>query len=136
MKTFFVYFAAAIGLLLAVNTIAGGSRLFGIRYGVSVNNLSDFPDTVASVDGRTLTLADGRSFKLDRGTDAGWLAAELERAENVVAIDLKRGVLYGRSRIGYCSFDRPQRLQLVTIPIVRVDLPVFCRREIAHLAAK
>jgi len=43
-----------------------GSRLVGFKYSRSVNNLAtECPDTVAALDGRKITLADGRAFDVE-----------------------------------------------------------------------
>jgi hypothetical protein len=111
----------------------GGMRVVGFEYGVFVNNAATIcPDQVTAQVGSTITLADGRSFRLQG--DPQWLASELTRAENMVFVDTANGVVYGRYRRLYCGFSRPQRSQLITIPLRRKDLTSHGREVIAAIA--
>ncbi len=107
-------------------------RVVGFRYGAYVDNsLTVCPDQVVSQAGATITLADGRSFRLDEDPQA--LAGDLSRAENQVFVDVANGVVYGRFRRAYCGFDWPERSQLVTLPLIRKVLPSHGREIIAEL---
>jgi hypothetical protein len=119
-------------LLSAPFVRPGGTRIVGFEYGVSVNNSATIcPDRVVRQTGTTIHLADGRSFKLDG--DAQQLAGELARAENRVFVDTANGVVYGRFRRGYCGCSKPQNSQVITIPLIRKDLPSHGREIIAAL---
>jgi hypothetical protein len=124
---------ALTGLIVAAPFARlGGMRVVGLEYGVFVNNAATIcPDQVTAQVGSTITLADGRSFRLD--ADPQWLAGELTRAENMVFVDTANGVVYGRFLRLYCGFSRPQRSQLITIPLRRKDLPSHGREVIAEL---
>jgi hypothetical protein len=127
--------AAAVTVLALTVTFVrpGGMHLVGIQYDVFVNNAATVcPDQVISQNGRTIALADGRSFDID--LDPEWLAAELSRAEDRVFVDTVNGVLYGRYARSCCGFSRPQRSQLVTLPLIRKDLPSHGRTVIARIS--
>jgi len=108
-----------------------GSRLVGFKYSRSVNNLAtECPDTVAALDGRKITLADGRAFDVE-DVSASAIAEELKYCNSRVRIADE--TLYTLRPIAYCGFDLPERCQWITIPIVRVDLRRFSSREFASV---
>jgi hypothetical protein len=130
-----LYALGAIVTLLAVSPFVqlGGMRLVGFQYGVFVDHSTTVcPDQVVSQNGTTITLSDGRSFRLGR-TNPEVLAGELARAENRVFVDTAGGVVYGRFRRDYCGFSRPERSQIITLPLVRKDLPSHGRDVIASI---
>lgn len=135
LKRLLIILAAVVVAVVAASFVSiGGTRLVGFRYGVFTNNAAIVcPDRVAAQDGTTITLADGRSFQLQR-TDPETLAMELKDAENCVLVDATQGVLYARFRRQYCGFDRPQRSQIITIPLIRKDLPSHGMQPIAGIA--
>ena len=111
----------------------GGKRVVGFEYGVTVNNATSIcPDQVTKQAGNMIYLADGRSFTLDH-TDAESLAGDLARAENMVFVDTKEGIVYGRYRCGYCGFG-PGSSQLITIPLIRREMPTHGRKIIAGVS--
>jgi hypothetical protein len=132
-----------LSIILAVTAIAvaaapfvsiGGTRLIGFRYGVFTNNATTVcRDRVVAQNGTTITLSDDRSFQL-QGIDPETLTMELKDAEHCVLVDTSNGVLYGRFQRAYCGFDRPQSCQLITIPLIRKDLPSHGMKPIAGIA--
>ena len=111
----------------------GGRQLVGFHYGVMVNNSAALcPDTVVSQVGSTIILSDGRTFHLQSYFPAR-LTAQLGEAQNLVFVDTKNGVVYGRVSRQFCGFSRPQNCQIVTIPLIRDDLVLYHRTEIAEL---
>ena len=133
LKRFLVIIAifAALGAFAVFGSVGGGQRIVGFRYAVFVNNLAtECPSTVVSVDGSRVTLDDGRVLVVT-GPQAKWLNAELKTCENRVRFDSAEQTLYTMRRVGFCGFDRPQRCQLITIPLKRVDLRQYTSREFA-----
>jgi hypothetical protein len=131
----FLISLAVVAVTLAAGPFVpvGGMRLLGFQYGVFTNNAATVcPDRVASQHGTTITLADGRVFRVER-IDPQTLAGELEHAENAVRVDSADGVLYGRFRREYCGFSLPQRCQLITIPLIRKDLTSHGMQPIARI---
>jgi hypothetical protein len=112
----------------------GGQRLVGFQYGVGVNNLNtECPNTVTAVDGRRITLDDGRRFLIDGPSETD-LAAELAQCDHRVRIDPSDDALYTARPIDSCSFSRPERCQMLTIPLVRVDLRQYTSRRVYGVA--
>jgi hypothetical protein len=110
----------------------GGQRIVGVRYGVFVNNLAtECPSTVVRVEGSRVTLDDGRVLAV-KGPEAEWLSAELTECQGRVRYDPAERTLHTMRRVGFCSFDRPQRGQLITIPLKRVDLRQYASRPFAE----
>jgi hypothetical protein len=130
MKRLINIIAVLLVMLLIVSfTRIGGARVVGFRYSVPVNNLtSECPDTVVGLDGRMITLADGRVFEVE-GIEPSAIAEELKDCESHVRIE-DDGLQVLRP-LGHCGFDRPERCQWFTIPLIRVDLRQFTRREVA-----
>jgi len=123
--------AVALSLGAAPFLRLGDTRVVGFRYSVFINNAATIcPDQVVWQDGTTIGLSDGRRFVLDH-IDSATLAGELHRAEYQVFIDPADGMVYALFRRSYCGFSRPERSQIVTIPLVRKDLPSHGRHAIA-----
>jgi hypothetical protein len=112
-----------------------GARPIGFSYGVSVNNAATIcPDTVVSQSGQTITLSDGRTFRVD--LDADNLAWRLTDAENRVWVDEATGEVFGLSHIRYCGFSRPESRQWVTIALFKKELPSHTRKYITSVAKR
>jgi hypothetical protein len=133
LKRYLIILATiAVLVTFAVFGSWGGQRIVGFRYGVLVNNLAtECPNTVVSVDGSRVTLDDGRVVVV-KGPQAQWLDAELKECENRVRYDASEKTLYTMRRVAFCGFDRPQRCQLITIPLKRVDLRQYTSRQFAE----
>ena len=129
----FAVAAAVAGLLvLGLFRWLAGMRLVGFSYSVPVNNLAtECPNTVVRVDGPRVTLDDGRVLEV-RGPQAQWLNAELTDCQNRVRFDSGNNTLYTLRYIAHCGFDRPERSQLITIPLNPVSLRQCTSREFAE----
>lgn len=133
MKQRHVILIALLAVLAATPFLEyRGMRIVGFRYGVFVNNSATVaPDTVVHLDGARITLADGRAFDVT-GRDAEAIAAEMTYCNSRVRVtgeDLRT-----MRPVEYCGFDRPQRSQWLTIPLIRVDLPVYKERDFAWVS--
>ena len=137
MKRLLIILAAVVLAIAGGSLVSiGGTRLVGFRYGVFTNNAATVcQDRVVAQNGTMITLADGRDLQLER-IDPETLATELKDAENWVQVDPAKRVLYARFRCQYCGFDRPQASQLITIPLVRKDLPSHSIQPIAGIAPR
>lgn len=108
----------------------GGQQIVGFRYGVVVDNLaSDYPNRIVTVVGRRLTLDDGRVLVVAKEqTD---LCAAMRDSRTRVRFDPADQALYTAQHVAFCSFDRPQRCQVFTIPLKRVELRKYASRQVA-----
>lgn len=133
MKRHLIILAAviAVGAVVPLPPL-GGQRIVGFRYGVIVDNLStECPNTVVSVEGSRVTLDDWRVLVV-KGPDADWLEAEFKDCEDRVRFDANERTLHTMRRVGFCGFDRPQHNQLITIPLIRVDMHKYTSRQFAE----
>jgi hypothetical protein len=120
-----------LSVLLASFASVGGRRVLGFKYGVFVDNLAaECPNTVVNVEGTTVMLEDGRTLTLS-GVHSEQLSPLLTECENRVRFDSKMGELRCMYRAGYCGLALPQKYQIITIPLERVELRQFGSTPIA-----
>jgi hypothetical protein len=108
-----------------------GMRLIGFEYSVFVNNATTVcPRKVIAITGNRITLDDGTRYDVEEMVPP--LGEFLSDAENQVSIDPTDSWLYTRSRIQRCGFSRPERCQLLTIPIIPKRLFRYGRQAFSH----
>lgn len=110
-----------------------GRRVIGFRTATTYDNrATDFPRSVVAIAGRQLTLDDGSTF-LVREVPEDSIVAQIDACERRVRVDQRTGTLFTPRPVGFCSFDFPQRLHVVTIPLVRLRFRQFSEREFAEV---
>ncbi|CAN5551994.1 hypothetical protein BH10PLA1_BH10PLA1_10540 [soil metagenome] len=120
--------AVAFTLSAGPYTHVFGTRLLGYQYGVWVNNAATIcPITVVSQNGNVLSLSDGRTIEMLDTSPANY-AYELSSGSNLIYLDAATNRVYTRFRRDYCGFSNPSRCQLITIPLVRHELPSHGRQ--------
>jgi hypothetical protein len=114
---------------------ANGIRAVCFRYDRFTDDSAALcPDRIASLSGTSITLADGRSFRLDKidRNFGKWLEATQPR----VFVDTSNGTVYYLESYSFCgnSFHDFNCNALFHFPLRPIDRPTVGRREFAKLA--